>query len=459
MSFLVKDKSFYKTLFAITIPIAAQNFISFTVSMADSLMLGKVGDIALSGATQANQLFFILMIVTFGVTSGAMVFASQYWGKGDIYSMKRIITIMLRVAFCISLAASLLALLMPETVMSWYTDDEAVIAAGASYLKIIGWAYVFYSVTNAMVCIYRSAHIVKISIIVYLSSLIVNIFLNWVFIFGNLGSKAMGVEGAALATAIARCCEFIILLVYLAFFEKTIHYTIKDFFVPVKEYIKPFLKIGSPVILNETIWSVGSSVLSMIIGHISTDFVTANSIANIIWQCVWVIISGMGNATAVIIGNAVGMGEEKGTVLKKAYSIIFLAFIMGFVSSLILLVIRGPIIDFYDVSQTAKDLAYDLIVSYAAVLVLQSMSVQFIVGIFRGGGDTKFSMFADVTFLWLFSIPLGAYTGLVLHWAPPVVYLMLRSDELIKCAISLIHLRSGKWIKDITVKSSQELLE
>ncbi len=452
MSFIVKDKTFYKLLFSITLPIAAQNLITFAVSLADSIMLGKVGEVALSSANLANQLFFILMIVTFGVTSAAMVFASQYWGKGDVYSMKRIITIMLRVTFVVSIIAAALAIFFPETVMSLYSDDPEVITAGTGYLRIIGWAYPIYAVTNAMVCIFRSAHVVKISIVVYLSSLLVNVFFNWIFIFGNLGAPKMGVSGAALATAIARCVEFIILIIYLVFFERTINYRISDFFVPVKEYVGAFIKTGAPVIINETIWSIGTSMLSMIIGHISTEFVSANSIANIIWQCVWVVISGMGNATAVIIGNAVGTGEDKVVIRKKAFSIILVAACMGVVAAVTLLIIRGPIITFYDVSQTTKDLAYELIASYAAIIVLQAMSVQFVVGIFRGGGDTRFAMFIDVVFLWIFSIPLGAYTGLVLHWAPPFVYLMLRCDELIKCTVGFFYMMSGKWVKDITVK-------
>lgn len=456
MSFLIKDKSFYKLLFSITLPIAAQNFITFTVSLADSLMLGKVGEIALSGANLANQLFFILMIVTFGVTSAAMVFASQYWGKDDVYSMKRVITIMLRLAAVISAGASLLAICIPETVMSWYSDDPAVIEAGASYLRIIGWAYPFYSITNAMASVLRSAHIVKISIVIYLSSLIVNVSLNWVFIFGNLGAPEMGIEGAALATAIARCTEFVILLIYLSFFEKKVHYTVKDFFVPVKDYLGAFFKTGAPVVLNEAVWSIGTSILSMIIGHISTDFVTANSIANTIWQCVWVVVSGMGNATAVIIGNSVGMGEEKESILKKAKTIIALSAVIGTFSSIILLLIRGPVINFYEISAETKALTYDLIVSYAAILILQSMSVQYVVGIFRGGGDTKMAAVIDVVFLWSVAIPLGAFTGLVLGWAPPLVYLMLRSDELLKNIIGFFRLRSGKWIKDITVNPAGE---
>ncbi len=448
---MIHDKEFYKLLFSITLPIAAQNFITFTVSMADSLMLGKLGETTLSAANLANQLFFILMIITFGVTSAAMVFASQYWGKGDIYSLKRIITIMLRVAFVISTVATALALCTPEFVMSWYSDDAEVIKEGADYLRIVGWIYPVYSVTNAMVCIFRCAHEIKISIAVYLTSLIVNVFFNWVFIFGNLGSPAMGVRGAALATAIARIAEFIILIIYLAAFEKKIHYTFADFFVPVKDYVKDFVKTGAPVILNETVWSIGSSTLSMIIGHISTEFVSANSIANIIWQCVWVMISGMGNATAVIIGNAIGMGKDKAYINKMAQSVIVVAGIMGVIAAGIILLIRGPVIDFYEVEQSTKDLAMDLIVSYALILVLQSMSVQYVVGIFRGGGDTKFSMFIDTAFLWIFAIPLGAYAGLVLKLSPPIVYLVLRCDEVFKCFAGLIHMKKGRWVRDVTV--------
>ncbi|MBR2639230.1 MAG: MATE family efflux transporter [Oscillospiraceae bacterium] len=456
MSFLIKDKNFYKVLFSITLPIAAQNFITFTVSLADSLMLGKVGEIALSGANLANQLFFILMIVTFGVTSAAMVFASQYWGKDDIYSMKRVITIMLRLAAFISIVASALAICIPETVMSWYSDDLEVIEAGASYLRIIGWAYPFYSITNAMASVLRSAHVVKISIVIYLSSLIVNVSLNWVLIFGNLGAPELGIRGAAIATAVARVVEFIILLIYLAFFEKKIHYTFRDLFVPVKDYLGAFLKTGAPVVLNEAIWSIGTSVLSMIIGHISTEFVSANSIANIIWQCVWVVVSGMGNATSVVIGNSIGRGENKEIILNKAKTIVLISAIMGVISAFLLMIIRGPVINFYEVSAETKALAYDLIVSYAIIIVFQSMSVQYVVGIFRGGGDTKTAMFVDVFFLWTVAIPLGAIVGLVLGWAPPLVYIMLRSDEFLKNIMSFIRLRSGKWIRDITVHPIEE---
>ncbi len=451
MKFLIRDKNFYKLLFSITLPIAAQNFITFAVSLADSLMLGKVSEVALSGANLANQLFFIMMIVTFGMVSGTMVFASQYWGKDDVYSMKRVITIMLRLAAVVSCVFATLAICIPETVMSWYSKDPLVIEAGASYLRIIGWAYPFYSIANAMASVLRSAHLTRISLVMYLTSLVVNVFLNWVFIFGNLGAPEMGIEGAALATAIARGVEFAILVVYIAFIERKIHYTIKDFFIPVKDYLGAFIKTGAPVVLNEAVWSIGTSALSMVIGHISTDFVTANSIANTIWQCCWVVVAGMGNATAVVIGNSIGMGDSKENVLNKAKTVVLLAAVMGAVSAVTLLIIRTPAINFYDVSAGTKALAYDLMASYAAILVLQSMSMQYVVGIFRAGGDTKVAAIVDVSFLWLVAIPLGAFSGLVLGWAPPFVYLMLRSDEVLKNIFGFFHLRSGKWIKDVTV--------
>lgn len=451
MSFLIKDKNFYKLLFSLTLPIAAQNFVSFAVSLADSLMLGKINETVISGANLANQPFFILTIITFGIISASMVFASQYWGKGDVYSIKKIMTIMLRIALGVGLIAGILVISAPRFVMSLYTDDPAVIESGAEYLKIIGWAYPLYAITSATTGVLRSAHVTTISLVVYLSSLAVNVFLNWVFIFGNLGAAPMGIAGAALATAIARVVEFVILIVYLVFFEKKIHYTIQDFFAPVKDYIKPFIKTGLPVVINETMWSVGTSILSVIIGHISTEFVSANSIANTVWQGVWVTISGMAGATAVVLGNAIGSGEDRDTIQKKAYSIIFTAFLMGIAASITLLLIRRPITDFYSIPQTTKDLACDLMISYAALILLECMSVQYVVGILRGGGDTKTAMFIDVFFLWTISIPFGAYVGLVLHWAPPFVYLVLRSDQVMKCTIGFFRMKSGKWIKDITV--------
>lgn len=450
-SFIVRDRKFYKTLFSLALPIAAVNLISFAVTLGDSLMLGKLGETTMSAANLANQLWFMVMIMVFGSISGSLVFTSQYWGKGDIYSMKRIITIMLYLAAFISVTAGAMALLIPETVMSWYSKDPEVIRQGAQYLRIVGYCYPAYAITNAFVSALRSAHITKIAIVIYFISLVINLVGNYIFIFGHFGAPAMGIEGAALATCLARISEFVTLVIYLVFFEKKINYRLSDLFVSVRDYIKPFIKTGLIVVVNETLWGLGTTVTSMIIGHISTDFVAANSIANTAWQFVYVVINGLASATAVVIGNAVGHGDDKDEIQHKAQTIILMATAMGITFGLLLLAIRPLMLSWYDITEETKAIAFDLMASYALILILQAQDLHFIVGIFRGGGDTRFAAFIDLLFLWILSIPLGIYTGLILGMSPAIVYLFLRADELLKAVMGFFRMQSRKWIHDVTV--------
>lgn len=455
MSPFVKDKHFYVSLFSIALPIAAQNMITFTVGMADTVMLGMLGEVALSAASLAGQFFFILMIAGFGVASASTVFASQYWGKGDAASIKKIITIMLRIVLALSLMFTLTAYFFPERVMRVFTPDAAVIAAGAEYLKVVCLGYIMFSVANTLLIILRAVHTVRISILVYSVSLVVNVFFNWVLIFGKLGFPEMGVRGAALATVFARIAEFVVVMIYYAFFEKKIQYKLADLFGSVKGYIGAFLKTGSPVVLNELVWSLGASVLAIIIGNISTDFVAANSIANVVWQFVSVFIMGLGNATAVVIGNAVGSGEHPKYVKQKANTITFIALAFGLLSCGIMLLVRPFAIEFYQVSQSTKDLAYQLLNSYAIIVIFQALTMQYIVGILRGGGDTKFAMLADTFFLWCVSVPLGYLVGIKLGWAPPAVYLVLKSDEIMKALVCTWRIQCTHWIKDVTVPAPE----
>lgn len=448
--FVIRDKKFYKTLFSLAIPAAMINLMSFAVTLADSLMLGKLGELAMSSVNLANQLWFMVMIVTFGTISGSLVFTSQYWGIKDIYSMKMIMTIMLYIAAFVSTAATIVALFFPEFFMSLYTKDPDVIKVGAGYLRYVGLSYPAYAITNALVSSLRSAHITRIGIVVYLISLVVNVLGNYIFIFGKFGAPTMGVNGAALATLLARICELITILIYLRFFEKTINLRISDLTISVKSYIPAFIKTSGPVVINETLWGVGTTVISSIIGHISSDFVAANSIANTAWQFVYVAISGLASATSVIIGNAVGSGEEKRVIMNKADTIICIAVIFGIVLSSVLYFIRPIVLSWYDITQSTKNIANELIMAYSVVLLLQSPVLHYIVGIFRGGGDTRFAFFLDVIFLWIMAIPLGLLSGFVLKLSPFWVYLCLRSDEVVKIVVGTWRLLSGKWIRNVT---------
>lgn len=447
----VKEKPFYKALFSIAVPLAAQNMITFAVSLADTVMLGQLSETALSAANLANELYFVLMIIGFGITSGSTVFAAQYWGKRDTASIRKIITIMLRITLAFSILATCVAAFLPETFMRLYSDDEAVIAQGAEYLRVMAFGYLFYSVANALFSILRTVRTVKISVIAYLISLCVNISLNWVLIFGHLGFPAMGVRGAAIATVIARFTEFAIAVAYIRFKEDKIRYRFREFFGSVKGYSEAFWKIGAPVVLNESLWSVGATVLSMVIGHISTQFVAANSIATVVWQFFWVAMSGMANATAVMIGNAIGEGDSRELVQRKADTVTYLALGLGLVSCLLMLLVRPFAVQLFAVSEETRKLAMDLLVTRAILMISQGATCQSIVGILRGGGDTRFAMLVDVFFLWTVSIPLGLCAGFLFKWSPPLVLLALRSDEIIKFLVATVRIQRGKWIRDVTV--------
>ncbi len=450
----VKEKSSYKALLSIAVPLAAQNMITFTVSLADTVMLGQVSETALSAANLANELYFMLMIIGFGITSGSTVFTAQYWGKRDPASIRKIITIMLRITLVVSVLATCIAAFLPETFMRWYSEDEAVIEQGADYLRIMAFGYIFFSIGNALFSILRTVHTVRISVIAYLISLMVNISLNWIFIFGHFGFPAMGVRGAAIATVIARFTEFAIAVVYMRFKENKIHYRFREFFGSVKGYSEAFLKLGAPVVANESLWSVGATVLSMVIGHISTQFVAANSIATVVWQFFWVAASGMANATAVVIGNAIGEGDSRELIQRKADTVTYLALGMGLLSGLLMLLIRPLAVQFFSVSEETKKLAMDLLVVRAILMVSQGATCQSIVGILRGGGDTRFAMFVDTFFLWTVAIPFGLCAGFLFKWSPPFVLLALRSDEIIKFLVTTVRIQRGKWIRDVTVAVS-----
>ena len=211
---------------------------------------------------------------------------------------------------------------------------------------------------------------------------------------------------------------------------------------------------GAPVVANESLWSVGATVLSMVIGHISTQFVAANSIATVVWQFFWVAASGMANATAVVIGNAIGEGDSRELIQRKADTVTYLALGMGLLSGLLMLLIRPLAVQFFSVSEETKKLAMDLLVVRAILMVSQGATCQSIVGILRGGGDTRFAMFVDTFFLWTVAIPFGLCAGFLFKWSPPFVLLALRSDEIIKFLVTTVRIQRGKWIRDVTVAVS-----
>lgn len=446
---ITSDKRFYKLLFSISIPIAMQNLITFAVSMIDTLMVGSLGKVPLAAVSIANNLFFVLMILMFGLASGSNIMISQYWGKEDVKTIHKILSIMYRVCIGIVLIFIGIAVFLPTQFMSIFSNDAEVIAGGASYLRIVCIGYMFYGITNCTIMMLRSVKTVKISIVVYTVSLCVNAFFNWVFIFGNLGSPAMGIQGAALATTIARITEFAIVMIFMVFVEDKIRLRPKHLVRVDKVILEDYVRTCSPVLFNELLWSTGSSMISVVVGQMGTDIVAANTINSVAFQLVTVFIFGISNATSVIIGNTIGEGR-KDKAKEYAFTIAIFSFIVGIMAGIIIYIIRPFVVSLYNVPAETKAIAMDIMSVTSIILIFQSVGTCMMMGVLRGGGDAKFVLINDIIFMWLIAIPGGFFAAFVLDLPIVPVFFVLKADELFKSVVAIFRVVSGKWVRDVT---------
>lgn len=444
-----KDKKFYKLILSIALPIALQNLITFAVSMIDTMMLGSLGEVQLSAASIGNNLFFILTILIFGLAGGSNILISQYWGKGDVKAIHKILSIMYRACIIITSIFIAIAIFLPEKFMKIYTSDALVIEQGASYLRIVAIGYIFYAITNCTIMMLRSVKTVKISLFVYTISLIVNGFFNYILIFGKFGAPVLGVRGAAIATVIARITEFTIVLFFMIKVEDKIRLRVKHLIKVDKLMLKDFLSNVIPVLFNEFLWSTGSTIISIIIGRLGTETVAANSISNVVFQFVTVFIFGLSNATAVIIGNTIGEGKNDKA---KEYSrtIGLLSIVMGLLSALVILFIKPYVVDFYNVSNVTKDIAMRIMDVMSIIIVFQSLGVNLMMGVLRGGGDAKFVLINDIIFMWIVAIPCGFIAAYVLKLPIAIIFFIVKSDEIIKSVVAVVRVLSGKWVRNVT---------
>lgn len=446
---ITKDRNFYKLLLSISLPIAMQNLITFAVSMIDTMMVGSLGEVQLSAVAIANNLFFILMILMFGLAGGSNIMISQYFGKGDKKTIHKILAIMYRVCIAITLIFISIALFIPKQFMSIFTTDLAVIEAGSSYLRIICIGYIFYAITNCTIMILRSVKTVRISIVVYSISLMVNAFFNWVLIFGNLGAPELGIRGAAIATVIARITEFTIVLIFMVVYEDKIRLKAKHLLKIDKIILKDYITNCTPVLLNELLWSTGASMISVVVGRLGTSAVSANSINTVAHQFVTVFIFGMSNASSVIIGNTIGEGK-KDKAVEYAFTIGVFSVAMGILAGIMVYMIRPIVVDFYNVSEATKVMAMEIMGVTSVIVIFQSLGVNMMMGVLRGGGDAKFVLINDIVFMWLVAIPGGFLAAFVFELPIAVVFFIIKSDEVLKSIVSIFRVISGKWVRDVT---------
>lgn len=442
----VKDKNFYRVALTLALPIVLQNMITIGVNIMDTVMLGSYGEVQLSGSSLANEFINIFHILCMGMGGGAAVLTAQFWGKKDITSLKHAVTIMMRICLTLAVLFTLASTLAPSFIMSIFTDDPAVIEKGRIYFLWSAPTYLLMGISLTLTLILRSVRKVGVPLLTSIICFFVNIFFNWVFIFGHLGAPEMQIAGAALGTLIARVVETAIIGIYVLKVDKNIGFRVRDLFRSCGGLLPTYLKYSIPVLISDGMLALGNTMVSIIIGHISTEYVAANAIIATIVRLSTVFTQGLGQASAVMTGNTLGRREPE-RAYREGVTFVTLSFVIGIFASGVILLLSPFIIGLYNIEPTTRAIAHQLMYAVAIMIVFQSSQSMLTKGVLRGGGDTKFLMIADVLFLWVASVPLGALCGLVWHLSPFVIYVALKIDWAIKSLICLYRLRSKKWIK------------
>lgn len=449
MQLFVKDKSFYRSFFSMAGVIAMQNLITYAVNLADNVMIGGYSQDALSGVAMVNQIQFLLQMLVMGVGSGIVVLGAQYWGKRQIDPIRRVTSIGMLLALIASSAMMLLVYFLPNQTLSLLTNEPNVITEGAKYLRIICFSYVLFAVTNILLSALRSVETVRIGFVVTLTALFVNVILNYGLIYGRLGMPEMGVEGAALATLISRIVEFLIVVGYALLMDKKIRWKIKDLLHIDKDLFRDYIRVGLPLIMSNSIWGLAMSAQTAILGRLGSDTIAANSIATTVFQVVSVLSYGSANASGVIIGKTVGMGDiPKVKAYAKTLQIIYL--FIGIFTGSILWLSKDLIISFYSITAETQQLAQQFIGILSITVIGTSYQVACLTGIVTGGGDTKFVLINDLIHQWLIVIPASFLSAFVFRAPLWVTFACLKSDQILKCFVAIVKVNRYKWIRVLT---------
>lgn len=442
------DKQFYRQILKIAIPVSLQQLITVGINLMDTVMLSSMGDAQLSASTLAGQFINVFMICCMGIGMGASVLTSRYWGMGEMNSLKQSVTLMLRFVLIFAGVFTVATIAVPVLIMRIYTNEADIIGYGAAYLRWLIPTYFCMGLSLTCTIVLRSVGQVRLPLYCSIAAFFVNVFFNWVFIFGKLGAPRMEIEGAALGTLIARIFELLVICGYFFFADKQIGYRIRDLFMNCRNLFREYVRISIPVLISDGLLALGNNSVAMIMGHIGETFVAANSVTMVVQQLSSVLTQGISNASGIMTGHTMGRGDYD-KAQKQGYTFLGLGFAVGCLAAVVILLLRGPIIDYYDVSAEAKAIAWEQMNSISLIIIFQAMSSILTKGVLRAGGDTKFLMIGDILFLWIASIPLGALAGLVLHWSAFWIYSFLKIDQVIKCIWCFFRLRSKKWMKHI----------
>ena len=443
-----RDKEFFRVMLALAVPVAFQQLISAGLNMVDVLMVGQVGETAIAALGLANQIFFLLILFLFGVTSGMSIFTAQFWGKGDIEQIHHVLGICLTIAVSVAALFTSAALFAPERLMGFYTEDPAVIKLGSDYLRIVGLSYIFTAITISYISVLRSLTQVTLTVVVAVLGLLLKTIFAYLFIFGIAGLPALGVRGAALGTCIGWIFQCVLLLI-LVYVRKTPLATNPIFLF---RFDRPFLfkvlKTSMPAAINEVLWSFGITTYNAVYARIGTDAIAAVNINATIEDLMFVLFIGLSNACAVMIGNKIGAGS-KDMAFEYGRRFTILGVAAALLAGILVFNMRETVISLYRISPAAADNLRGLMMVYSFSIWLRTFNFILFIGALRAGGDTRYAMFTELFSIWMIGVPSALLGGFVLHLPVYWVYAMVLLEEAVKSIIVTRRFLSRKWIHDL----------
>ena len=448
-----EKRAFYKNALWIMLPIALQNLMDTAVNSADVIMLSYVSQAALSASSLAGQVYFIMSNLIFGLSSASAIMAAQYWGKGDCSTVEKVLGMAVRIALMVSIPFALAAAVFPAGIMRIFTPDPVLIEEGVKYLRVMSVSYVLGAFATIYLSVMRSVERVMITAVIHCSAVLMNVALNACFIFGIGPFPQMGIEGVALATTLTRTAEAIVCLLD-GRISRRIKLRAKYLLQKGGQLMKDFLRMAVPAAGNDIVWGLAFSVYSVILGHLSSDIVAANSVATVVRNLGTVMCFGTASAAGIVLGKT--LGENKLAEAKVyAKRFVGMAVWTALIGGVVILLLRPLVMIFMDISvkdatQTAKDYLGLMLYINAYYIMGVSLNTMLICGIFRSGGDVRYGLICDAFAMWVYAVPVGLFCAFVLKLPEMWVYFILCLDEFVKLPVNFWYYRKGKWLRNIT---------
>ena len=450
--FELNNRNFLKKSLTLLLPVVLQQLITVGINFLDNLMIGPFGETSIAAAAFGNQIYNFFQFICMGLGSGAVVMSSQFWGRKETDPMRTAAAMALRVTAAICALFTILCAGFPGMMLRIFTNDAAVIARGTPYLRLLGVTFFMAGLSSTCTYLLRSVGTVKISLMGSSIAFFLNLFFNWVFIYGKLGAPRLELVGAAVGTVIARCFEFLFVFGYFVTRDPKFGFRLKHFALPGGTLRKQYIKFSIPVLVSDTLLGLSLSLTNVVYGHMSAEIASAGSISGSLIQIISILNVGWSGAAAIVVGNTIGEGDFA-RAKREGNSYILMSFLFGLFVIIPIALLRGAYISMYDIQPETAALVYKMLDITFFMLPIQTVAYVISKGILRGGGDTRFLLLADSSCVWFISLPLGSLAAFVWHMAPAWVYFFLRVEFPLKGIVCFIRYCTGKWIKEIRARN------